>query len=989
MAMSHSVQSIVELNEEVQKFHTQRRAAKEARFQVVMRIGTRLMLAGCLLHAFARIPSRKVSIVILDASFILGMGVAVVVACLQPAIDWNHCFRRRPVICRLMWLLVIVSFSIEKSRQPFVGVVVGIDDLGPANIGFALPICIAAWGLVTGKDCCGMSARCPSMTALLSAWCGSLRLSQVLWCALQGGGCRLFDMSILITLPAFFFLLVAIARCYSGRNCTESEWDDHPWLWPCRSILFWFTYNHTAAGAIDIVTVLIKLAAPECMADDPRPWSYISVHAANTLLPHLCLLTFGTKRMHAFLTQQISGSFKHTQRLVGSVMRTGTCSTFMMVLKQVELAVGYTVFSYINGTLARLLSVLGVVIMSTCPPAEANIDSFFSQRPIMGACVALAFSAYCTLLGLQYQIYLYAAPALVMLQLFLSIRCHTRLCPQAILQPSHALCLASSGKVLADAAYLMRHGSPCLQFDFAMGIGFICATLMLAGMLLCCCCSSFPVQRLKAVPPTLCFYVCLYTQVTLWGVQRIGSGSLELTVCASFAQRRSDAVATLVQGIADVSPILLLLLVGRKRVFSFTAQRFDRDWARQDGAFLATLLDSASRMQVGDVFWIHHGRDDDMYPLFDARRNWRLGTVVSVNTDSFVVQTGPPHVKAGLRRSSTASTSSFSLRSLSSTRFAAGFLQGNMWSDVVGPAPSGSTLNSLRGVDSCDSEQVEHHELPMAAREMTVEDMMVLAQKRLRCIDWRDISRDLMSSSKCEADDALHTLSRPLRPGEVIDYFMSHSWHDDVDLKWGKLEEVAVDFERRQGRSPTFWLDKVCIDQRHIADGLKVLPVNVMACRQVLVLCGDTYPDRLWCIWELCVVFSFTSPEEAVKRLRFEVLGSKSNSDVLEFQAKNARCYDPNEQARLFQVISTIGMDRFDAQIRQLADAIQLKLRSSWSLHTAAAALASLGSASSSVPSSQPKASMVGAASSTSLGVASEETAVDAFDDSDSVLVSV
>ena len=36
-------------------------------------------------------------------------------------------------------------------------------------------------------------------------------------------------------------------------------------------------------------------------------------------------------------------------------------------------------------------------------------------------------------------------------------------------------------------------------------------------------------------------------------------------------------------------------------------------------------------------------------------------------------------------------------------------------------------------------------------------------------------------------------------------------------------------------------LDKVCIDQSNIGDGLKVLPVNVMACRRMLVLCGPTY----------------------------------------------------------------------------------------------------------------------------------------------------
>eukprot|EP00929_Paragymnodinium_shiwhaense_P112702 TRINITY_DN80969_c0_g1_i1.p1 TRINITY_DN80969_c0_g1~~TRINITY_DN80969_c0_g1_i1.p1 ORF type:complete len:168 (-),score=9.12 TRINITY_DN80969_c0_g1_i1:141-575(-) len=104
-----------------------------------------------------------------------------------------------------------------------------------------------------------------------------------------------------------------------------------------------------------------------------------------------------------------------------------------------------------------------------------------------------------------------------------------------------------------------------------------------------------------------------------------------------------------------------------------------------------------------------------------------------------------------------------------------------------------------------------------------------------------------------------------------------------------------------------------------------------MACRQVLVLCGTTYRSRLWCIWELCVVFSFASQGRALERIRFEVLGQDiSMAAILQqlqaFEVNNARCYDPNEQARLFNVINTIGSNRFDMQIRQLAAAIDSKM---------------------------------------------------------------
>ena len=45
-------------------------------------------------------------------------------------------------------------------------------------------------------------------------------------------------------------------------------------------------------------------------------------------------------------------------------------------------------------------------------------------------------------------------------------------------------------------------------------------------------------------------------------------------------------------------------------------------------------------------------------------------------------------------------------------------------------------------------------------------------------------------------------------------------------------------FKTNYYREPTLWLDKVCIDQSAIDDGLRTLPVKIMASRQVLALCG-------------------------------------------------------------------------------------------------------------------------------------------------------
>ena len=64
-----------------------------------------------------------------------------------------------------------------------------------------------------------------------------------------------------------------------------------------------------------------------------------------------------------------------------------------------------------------------------------------------------------------------------------------------------------------------------------------------------------------------------------------------------------------------------------------------------------------------------------------------------------------------------------------------------------------------------------------------------------------------MLSSECRDDQ--RNLCRPLHPGERIDYFMSHSWHDPNLLKFEKLCEAVEKFFKKQGRHPTFWLDKV------------------------------------------------------------------------------------------------------------------------------------------------------------------------------------
>ena len=112
----------------------------------------------------------------------------------------------------------------------------------------------------------------------------------------------------------------------------------------------------------------------------------------------------------------------------------------------------------------------------------------------------------------------------------------------------------------------------------------------------------------------------------------------------------------------------------------------------------------------------------------------------------------------------------------------------------------------------------------------------------------------------------------------------------------------------------------MCIDQKNIADGLRVLPINVMACCQMLVLFGPTYPTRLWCVWELFTLCSFLPASDASGHLQLTIFGEGSDYSALEsFDYVNAFCYDPNEQAKLRGIIGAVGGAVFNTRIRELA----------------------------------------------------------------------
>lgn len=326
--------------------------------------------------------------------------------------------------------------------------------------------------------------------------------------------------------------------------------------------------------------------------------------------------------------------------------------------------------------------------------------------------------------------------------------------------------------------------------------------------------------------------------------------------------------AILIVGLEFLIPPLLVLLVGRTRLFNYIANQFDSDRhnLERDGAFISDLLDHIP-MQIGDSWWVHYDKcnreKNSSYDQSNFMHYWYEGKICQLEETQMTV----------LLKNSTD--------------------EEEFW------------CFDLK-ITSTDSNQL-------------LDD----AKENLRCIDWENMSVDLfLISVRDTSSKPYFTLSRKVRPNERIDYFISHSWSDDGTAKYNKLKELSDWHFLKYYRYPTFWFDKVCIDQNNIGLGLKVLPINVMACRWMLILCGSSYTSRLWCVWEIFTLFAFASIDTAVERLKIYPLSDVDDNvmeKLLSFDVKLAHCYDPNEEKKLRSVIEANGDSNFNARVQDLA----------------------------------------------------------------------
>lgn len=542
-----------------------------------------------------------------------------------------------------------------------------------------------------------------------------------------------------------------------------------------------------------------------------------------------------------------------------------------------------------------VLLCLGIMLIMTCPPDRLDMDH--AHWGVQGCFFIVACLMSLVLAISPPHVYIVGVfPP--MAKLIGSFCCADPFVLTGLVASWQFCCLSGDAAWAVFAAVQGQQQANATHMDLYV---FTCTHVAFAFFSLLGACAMPAVWcRYRSMSRTTALFYCTYTYLIATAFATAASS------ITSFADgEHSQGCARALQACARGLPFVIYLSLGPQKLFQLTAKRFDNnpDRAEQDGAFVAALMEG-SKPQPGSVHWVHRvaGEEQDACATDekagDHAKNWRRGVITDVNYTMFTVKVEEePRLSA----------------------------------KIV--------------------------EVPYDAGSMDPKSLVEMGRSNLRCMDWPDVTEELIKGKVCGsnnellASNAYYQLSRPVKPDEVVDFFLSNSWHDDAEVKWAKLNEEAVQFHEKRGRPFTLWLDKTCIDQTRIRDGLQVLPVNVMACNKVMILWGHTYPTRLWCVWEIFTVLAFSSLERAAERLYLVPLTGRAEDAIEElqqFDVARARCYDPNEQARLMTVISALGQERFNTRIHQMGHTLSSsRATSSRTLASASRSLALFSSFSS------------------------------------------
>ena len=235
----------------------------------------------------------------------------------------------------------------------------------------------------------------------------------------------------------------------------------------------------------------------------------------------------------------------------------------------------------------------------------------------------------------------------------------------------------------------------------------------------------------------------------------------------------------------------------------------------------------------------------------------------------------------------------------------------------------GETLGSMTKVDAKVSHILKSSEKSFRALPLSALQPEDIGGSTADLADTRD-----------EAKKRLRARTSQAKLG-YIDAFLSHSWRDGEtdagrDAKWLALQEWKAEFRNRMGREPTIWLDMACLCQQNIDQSLACLPVYLGGCRNLLILAGQTYTRRLWCVIELYVYLQVGGKPEAVHIVPL-LAGGDTDAKMTalqqvthqfrDFDAARAECFKPEERQKLLGVIERGfgSLGSFNHQVSALA----------------------------------------------------------------------
>lgn len=150
--------------------------------------------------------------------------------------------------------------------------------------------------------------------------------------------------------------------------------------------------------------------------------------------------------------------------------------------------------------------------------------------------------------------------------------------------------------------------------------------------------------------------------------------------------------------------------------------------------------------------------------------------------------------------------------------------------------------------------------------------------------------------------------------GEEHSVFVSHSWRDSRALKWAELSRWAEDFNLNHNALPLLWLDMGC-STPEVDLSLARLPLFTAGCEHFLMLVGETYTLRLWCIMELfCFLIMGNEPGRVICRWCGEGRGVQERSwaDIARFDVQYAKCTLLTDERKLLSCIHA-GFGQYNA----------------------------------------------------------------------------